>query len=80
MINNNITNIIITASTYMDNEQYDKAIKDISLGISYDPDNYELIFMEALCKEKLGFFIEYRLHLLPCHIHSQKINYSSTTT
>ena len=50
MINNNITNIIITASTYMDNEQYDKAIKDISLGISYDPDNYELIFMEALCK------------------------------
>lgn len=30
MINNNITNIIITASTYMDNEQYDKAIKDIS--------------------------------------------------
>lgn len=65
MINNNITNIIITASTYMDNEQYDKAIKDISLGISYDPDNYELIFMEALCKEKLGFieyaYYDYRL-------------------
>lgn len=49
----------------MDNEQYDKAIKDISLGISYDPDNYELIFMEALCKEKLGFieyaYYDYRL-------------------
>lgn len=76
MINNNITNIIITASTYMDNEQYDKAIKDISLGISYDPDNYELIFMEALCKEKLGFieyaYYDYRLAI---YLAKKKSNY-----
>lgn len=58
-------NAIFTAASLIDNMQYDKAIKIINSGLSSDSNNYELIFMRAICHEQLNCiedaYFEYRL-------------------
>lgn len=49
-----LTDIILKASSYMDNSSFDSALNTIQNGISISPDNYELIFMSALCYEQIN--------------------------
>jgi tetratricopeptide (TPR) repeat protein len=49
-----LTDIILKASSYMDNSSFDSALNTIQNGLSISPDNYELIFMSALCYEQIN--------------------------
>ena len=51
----NINSIILQASSFMDNAKYNKALDLINNGINLDKNNYELIFMKALCLVQLGY-------------------------
>lgn len=57
-----VTSLILKASTYMDNNEYNNALDFINTGIKLNKSNYELIFMKALCFEQLGN-IEYAYYL-----------------
>ena len=52
---NNINSIILRASSFMDNAEYNKALDFINNGIKLDNNNYELIFMKAICLEQSGY-------------------------
>ena len=49
-----ITELILQASSLMTNSDYTKALSLIHEGLLLDNNNYELIFMNALCEEQLG--------------------------
>ena len=53
-----INNIITEASAYMDNGQIECAVELINKGLMQDSNNYELIFMKALCLEQEGCISE----------------------
>lgn len=50
--NNQVTDIIIEASSYMDNSDFYTALNLINKGLSLSPNNYELNFMSTLCYEQ----------------------------
>lgn len=62
-----LTDIILKASSYMDNSSFDSALNTIQNGLSISPDNYELIFMSALCYEQINeieaAYYRYRLDI-----------------
>lgn len=53
-----INNIITEASAYMDKGQIECAVELINKGLMQDSNNYELIFMKALCLEQEGCISE----------------------